>query len=51
MAYLNCMRGADAIYAALASTLGVPLVSWDKEHVERASTRVTVYTPDTAPLA
>lgn len=49
MAYLTHIRGADAIYAALAITLGVPLVSWDTDHVERASTRITVYTPATAP--
>ncbi len=30
------LRGADAIYAAVARQLGVPLVSWDGEQITRA---------------
>ncbi len=42
-------RGADAVYAALAQALRVPLISWDNDHLHRASRHITVYTPDTAP--
>ncbi len=31
------LRGADALYAATAELTGSTLVSWDKEHVLRAS--------------
>jgi predicted nucleic acid-binding protein len=30
------LRGADATYMAVAATLGVPLVSWDREQLSRA---------------
>jgi predicted nucleic acid-binding protein len=30
------LRGADAVYAAVARQLGIPLVSWDGEQVTRA---------------
>ncbi|MBI2373902.1 MAG: PIN domain-containing protein [Deltaproteobacteria bacterium] len=30
------LRGADALYAAVAAALGAPLVSWDQELLERA---------------
>ncbi len=43
------LRGADAVYAALAEALGVPLISWDNEHLTRASRRITVYTPLSVP--
>lgn len=49
MAYTLYLRAADAIYVALADRLDVPLVSWDSDHLTRASARITVYTPDTAP--
>jgi len=42
------IRGADSIYAAIAEQLGLPLVSWDRNHVERTTARITVYTPETA---
>lgn len=29
------LRGADALYAATATELSAPLVSWDEEHVHR----------------
>jgi len=30
------LRGADALYAATAELTGSTLVSWDKEHIQRA---------------
>lgn len=40
------MRGADAIYVALAELLGLPLVTWDREQTERAADWVAVRRPD-----
>ncbi len=37
------LRGADSIYVAVADRLRVPLVSWDGEHLERATSRILVY--------
>jgi predicted nucleic acid-binding protein len=45
------VRGADAVYVAVADRLGVPLVSWDREHRTRATSRIQVFTPETAPAA
>jgi predicted nucleic acid-binding protein len=39
------MRGADAVYVALAHKLGAPLVSLDREHVSRARSYVKVIIP------
>jgi predicted nucleic acid-binding protein len=39
------LRGADATYVALAAALGVALVSWDKEQLERAGI-VTAIRPE-----
>jgi predicted nucleic acid-binding protein len=39
------LRGADAIYVAVAHRLGIPLVSWDGEHRNRAGTIITVQLP------
>jgi len=39
------LRGADAVYAALARQLGTPLVTWDNELLERAATVVPTFTP------
>jgi predicted nucleic acid-binding protein len=39
------LRGADAVYVAVAEKLGLPLVSWDQEHHTRATQRITVYIP------
>jgi predicted nucleic acid-binding protein len=36
------LRGADAIYSATAELVGCALVSWDKEHLQRAG----ALTPD-----
>ena len=40
------LRGADALYVAVAQRLKIPLVSWDQEQVARASGAITVYMPD-----
>jgi len=39
------LRGCDAIYAALAQREGVPLVTWDRQQLERAPAALTVWTP------
>ncbi|HJT57504.1 MAG TPA: type II toxin-antitoxin system VapC family toxin [Ktedonobacteraceae bacterium] len=41
------LRAGDAIYVALARQLNIPLVSWDKEQLQKASTIITTHTPDT----
>ena len=43
------LRGADAVYVSLASELNLPLLSWDKEKISRASQIIKTYTPDNAP--
>lgn len=40
------LRGADAIYVALAFRLKIPLVSWDAEQLERAGKLVQTITPE-----
>lgn len=42
------LRGADAIYVAVAKRLGVPLITWDAEQRERAAFEISVFTPATA---
>lgn len=39
------LRGADAVYVAIADRLRVPLVTWDAEQLARASARVFALTP------
>lgn len=39
------LRGADAVYVAVADQLSLPLVSWDVEQRERAAARVEVIVP------
>jgi predicted nucleic acid-binding protein len=39
------LRGADAVYVAVADQLSLPLISWDVEQRERASARVEVASP------
>lgn len=43
------LRGADAVYLAVAQRLQIPLVSWDREQLERAAALVTTYRPGEAP--
>jgi predicted nucleic acid-binding protein len=42
------LRGYDAVYVAPAWSLGVPLVTLDSDHLQRASGRITVWTPQAA---
>ena len=39
------LRGADAVYVAVADLLEVPLVTWDDEQIGRAGGRVTAVRP------
>ncbi|NPA91741.1 MAG: type II toxin-antitoxin system VapC family toxin [Chloroflexi bacterium] len=39
------LRGADALYVAVASLLGVPLITWDREQQERCQTVVRTSSP------
>lgn len=39
------IRAGDAVYVALARQLGIPLVSFDNDHLTRASGIVTVIKP------
>jgi predicted nucleic acid-binding protein len=39
------LRGADAVYVATALLLDVPLMSWDRQQRERASSSIEVLTP------
>lgn len=39
------LRGADALYVAVAWQLGVPLVTWDQEQLHRAKDLIPVWTP------
>ena len=41
------LRGADALYVATAEIAGCALVSWDKEHIQRAG----AFSPDDWVLA
>lgn len=39
------LRGADAVYVALAVSLGTALVSWDRQQRERSATVVPALSP------
>jgi predicted nucleic acid-binding protein len=39
------LRGADALYVALARRLGIPLVTWDQEQRERGRPLIAVLNP------
>ena len=43
------LRGADAVYAALAQHLSIPLITWDEEIQQRASALLTVIQPPHEP--
>jgi predicted nucleic acid-binding protein len=43
------LRGADAVYVTLAQRLGVPLISWDNDHINKTKGVITACTPLTAP--
>ena len=40
------LRGADAVYVAVAHTLGLPLITWDIEQRERAGALIVARTPE-----
>ncbi|MFQ6030744.1 MAG: type II toxin-antitoxin system VapC family toxin [Dehalococcoidia bacterium] len=42
------LRGADALYVALARQLAVPLVTWDQEQRQRSGDSVAALTPEAA---
>ena len=42
------LRGADAIYVALASRLSIPLVTWDLEQRQRGAANAVVLSPPEA---
>lgn len=39
------LRGADALYVAVAYHLKIPLISWDREQIDRVRDLITAYTP------
>ena len=45
------LRGADAIYVALANRLGIPLVTWDLEQRHRGAVSAVVLSPHEAVAA
>jgi len=44
------LRGADAVYAALAQHLAIPLVTWDQEIGQRLGAVLTVLKPPQEPI-
>jgi len=43
------LRGADAVYVAVAIQLQLPLITWDREQASRVAGFISAYTPDQAP--
>lgn len=44
------LRAGDSIYVAVAHQLNIPLVSWDKEQLRKASSVVQTYSPEGYPF-
>ncbi len=44
------LRAGDATYVAVAYKLNIPLVSWDKEQLQRGRAFLTTFTPGTYPF-
>jgi predicted nucleic acid-binding protein len=44
------LRAGAATYVAVAHQLHIPLITWDKEQLARATSLVRAYSPDTYPL-
>lgn len=44
------LRAGDATYIAVAHKLKIPLVSWDKEQLQRGRALLTTHTPGTYPF-
>jgi predicted nucleic acid-binding protein len=42
------LRGADAVYVALAAQAHIPLITWDREQRERGGQRIDTRTPSNA---
>ena len=42
------LRGADAVYVAVADQFQIPLVTWDREQRERGGQRIATRRPDNA---
>ncbi len=42
------LRGADAVYVAVANQLGIPLITWDHEQLTKGGRVATVLTPGQA---
>lgn len=40
------VRGADALYIAVAQQLNVPLISWDQEQIDRAAIIIQAFSPE-----
>ena len=40
------LRGANALYVATASRLQLPLISWDREQIDRAGELISTGTPE-----
>ena len=40
------LRGADAVYVAVAHMLNLPLITWDREQIERGGQRIDARRPD-----
>lgn len=45
VAAANRLRGADAIYAAVASEFGTTLITWDREMLQRGPAVTRTITP------
>lgn len=44
------LRAGDATYVAVAHRLNIPLISWDREQVQRAGSLIAAYTPNIFPF-
>lgn len=44
------LRAGDSTYVAVAYKLQIPLVSWDKEQLQRGNNLIATYTPGTYPF-
>jgi len=44
------LRAGDATYVAVAYKLKIPLVSWDKEQLQRGGILIATYTPSAYPF-
>src|SRR5438093_8660797 len=42
------LRGADALYVAVAVQFNIPLITWDHEQIDRAGVQLEVRTPATS---